>query len=102
MTILAPTHSLALELDPAPADRAVVGRGIDQFNVQQAGDMRHLPLNLFIRDAAGQVIAGLLGDTYWGWLAVNLLWVEAAWRGRGRGLRLRAPRLGEWEDHLGI
>jgi GNAT superfamily N-acetyltransferase len=86
--MLEPTHSLSIELDPDPADRQVVGRGIDEYNVQQAGDMHHQPLTIFIRNGAGQVIAGLLGDTYWGWLAINLLWVEDAWRRRGYGRAL--------------
>jgi DME family drug/metabolite transporter len=86
--MLEPTHSLSIELDSNPADRQVIGRGIDEYNTKQAGDMNDLPLAVFIRDGDGQVIAGLLGDTYWGWLSVNLLWVEAAWRGRGYGRAL--------------
>lgn len=85
---LAPNHTLTLETNPDPAAYAVVVRSLDEYNRQQAGDQRHLSLALFIRDEAGSVIAGLLGDTYWGWLAVNLLWVHAAWRGRGYGRTL--------------
>jgi GNAT superfamily N-acetyltransferase len=85
---LAPNHTLTLETSPDPAACEAVVRGLTEYNQQQAGDLNHLPLAIFVRDEAGAVVAGLLGDTYWGWLAVNLLWVEAAWRGRGYGRTL--------------
>jgi GNAT superfamily N-acetyltransferase len=85
---LASGHTVTLETSPHPADYEVVARGLHEYNHQQAGDQHHLPLAIFIRDQAGAVIAGLLGDTYWGWLAINLLWVHDAWRGRGYGRML--------------
>jgi GNAT superfamily N-acetyltransferase len=85
---LAPNHTLTLGTSPDPAAYQFVVRSLDEYNCQQAGDQHHLPLAIFVRDDAGAVIAGLLGDTYWGWLAVNLLWVDDAWRGRGYGRTL--------------
>ncbi|RIK38183.1 MAG: GNAT family N-acetyltransferase [Chloroflexi bacterium] len=80
--------TLTIESSPAPADRQIVGKGIDEYNRQYAGDANHQELAVFVRDAGGRVIGGLLGDTYYGWLAINLLWIDAAWRGRGYGRAL--------------
>jgi GNAT superfamily N-acetyltransferase len=87
-TPMHPTHTLTIQEHSDPADRQVIGRGIDEFNRQHAGDENHRPLSIFIRDDTGVVVAGLLGDTYYGWLAVNLLWVHAGWRGQGYGRTL--------------
>jgi GNAT superfamily N-acetyltransferase len=83
-----PTHTITLEEHAEPADCEIVSRGLQTYNRQQAGDEGHRPVAIFVRNEAGIVIAGLLGDTYYGWLAVNLLWVEEAWRGQGYGRTL--------------
>ena len=50
------------------------------------------PLDIFIRDADGAIAGGLAADTYWGWLAVEDLWIAPALRrhGFGRALLLAA------------
>jgi GNAT superfamily N-acetyltransferase len=83
-----PSHLLTVEAYPDPADRQVIGRGIDEYNRQHAGDSNHQELAVFVRDADGKVLGGLLGDTYYGWLAINLLWIDPAWRGQGYGRAL--------------
>ena len=81
-------HTLNIEFAPDPVDRQVIEHGLQAFNRQHAGDEDHQSLSIFIRDAEQQVIAGLLGDTFYGWLAINLLWVAEAWRGHGYGRQL--------------
>lgn len=81
-------HTLTIESNPNPADRRIIGQGLDEYNRQHAGDSNHQELAVLVRDADGHVLGGLLGDTYYGWLAINLLWVDAAWRGQGYGRAL--------------
>lgn len=45
------------------------------------------PVAAFVREA-GELIAGISGHTYWGWLFIDRLWVAEAVRGRGIGGRL--------------
>jgi GNAT superfamily N-acetyltransferase len=80
-----PNHLLTVEANPDPADRQIIGRGLDEYNRHHAGDSNHQELAVFVRDDDGKVLGGLLGDTYYGWLAINLLWIDAAWRGQGYG-----------------
>jgi GNAT superfamily N-acetyltransferase len=47
------------------------------------------PLAVFAR-SEGQILAGLAGDTYCGWLFVKYLWVSDNLRGRGVGRELMA------------
>jgi GNAT superfamily N-acetyltransferase len=71
-------------------DRDVVLKGLRAFNVAQIGPANDLPLELVVRDAEGTVIGGLLGNTKWGWLYVDKLWIGEAARGHGFGSRLLA------------
>ena len=70
-----------------PADMEFVHNGLRQYNAQFA-DSTYRPLNIFLRDAAGAIVAGLLGHLYWGWLSVEILWVSEPLRGQGYGGRL--------------
>jgi len=81
--------SLDVTAAPTPADRAVVQGGIDRGNATRHGDDTR-ELSIFLRDTAGSIRAGLVGDTRWGWLHVSLLWVEEPLQGQGWGSRLLA------------
>ena len=58
------------------------------FNREIVGDDCHTPINIIEYDADGRVIGGILGGTYWGWLYIDVLWVEETQRNRGIGSRL--------------
>lgn len=73
---------------PDPADAQVLHQGLEAFNVTRTGPIGYRPLALFVRDAEGRVAGGLLGCTYWGWLYVEILWVDEPLRGQGYGGRL--------------
>jgi GNAT superfamily N-acetyltransferase len=47
-------------------------------------------MGIFIRNPGGQILGGLLGDTYWGWLYVSILWIDERLRGQGYGEKLLA------------
>ena len=59
-----------------------------QFNNNCVGNDGHTPLNLVEYDADGNIIAGILGGTYWGWMYVDILWVHEAHRKKGIGTKL--------------
>ena len=46
------------------------------------------PLDILIRNAAGEIVGGLIASTYWGWLEVNILWVAEGLRRLGHGRTL--------------
>ena len=61
---------------------------LDVFNAQQTGRDDFQPLRLVLRDAEGEVIAGLVGQTGWDWLYVEVMWVHESRRREGLGTRL--------------
>ena len=75
---------------PTEKEIEFVRSALAQFNDAHVGSDGHSPLNLVEYDADGNVIAGLLGGTYWGWMSVDILWVAESHRKMGIGSRLLA------------
>jgi GNAT superfamily N-acetyltransferase len=84
-------------------DRETVLKGLLAFNEARIGPANERPVRLVMRDESGAVIAGLLGETKWGWLYVDKLWVSDAARGAGLGSRLlaRAEEIARERDCIG-
>ena len=68
-------------------DMDAVHEGLRAYNARFA-DHNHKPLNIYLRDASGAIVGGLLGDTYFGWLSINILWIDDHYRGQRYGERL--------------
>jgi GNAT superfamily N-acetyltransferase len=83
-----PELTIAIEENSIPEDCEKVRTGLRQFNLLHAPADNHLTIEIFLRDAKGEIFGGLLGDTYWGWLYVGILWVDESVRGQGYGHRL--------------
>ncbi len=82
--------SISLEDTPAPEDMHLVQQGLRTYNLLYAPDDGHKPLTFFLRSADGTIFGGLLGETYWGWLHVSILWLHETARRQGYGERLLA------------
>ncbi|MGD0807004.1 MAG: GNAT family N-acetyltransferase [Anaerolineales bacterium] len=79
---------ITVEENPSEQDVRVVREGLHGFNRLYAPEEDYRPLELFLREADGTVSGGLLGETYWGWLHVGVLWLEEKKRGLGYGSQL--------------
>ncbi|MGO9606027.1 MAG: GNAT family N-acetyltransferase [Candidatus Binataceae bacterium] len=84
------TPKIIMELDPPRAWTETVVRGVSNHNIAATGLPQYYPVGFFIKDAAGAVRGGLLGDIWGGWLQVWSLWVDHKWRGRGYATGLMA------------
>ena len=85
---LGPGYRLAVEDDPGEVDVEVLPNGLEAFNERQWPDHPSwLPLGVFVRREK-EVVAGLAGETYCGWLFIRYLWVSESLRGRGVGREL--------------
>jgi len=81
---------MVVEETPDPADVQFVRAQLTAFNRARAADDQYQPLVVLVRDAGGQIVGGLVGGTYWGWLHTEVLWVEEGLRGQGLGQSLLA------------
>ena len=82
--------TITYEHMPQPDDMAIVRAGLSAYNRHHAPDDVFQPLILFVRDAHGTIVGGLLGGTYWSWLYVESLWLSEEIRAHGYGSRLLA------------
>jgi GNAT superfamily N-acetyltransferase len=66
----------------------VIGGGLRDYNIQQAGEGHEKTMCYALQDADGTVMGGIIGETHWNWLFINLLWIDEALRGQGYGHQL--------------
>lgn len=70
------------EAYPPAAWSETVIRGVDQHNIAVTGLPDYYPVRFFIKGRGGEILGGLLGDIWGGWLHVGSLWVSESIRGR--------------------
>jgi GNAT superfamily N-acetyltransferase len=73
---------------PEESAWGIIGRGIGNYNEQQAGDQKFQRLCFVLHASDQEIVAGVLGEIYWDWFHLDLLWVKEELRGRGYGQRL--------------
>ncbi|MFN3670680.1 MAG: GNAT family N-acetyltransferase [Bosea sp. (in: a-proteobacteria)] len=72
------------------ATREAVLNGLSAHNAAVAGPRNSVPLALSLRNDAGAIVGGLIGELKWEWLHIDLLWIDDAHRGAGHGEALVA------------
>jgi GNAT superfamily N-acetyltransferase len=77
-----------VEETPGERDARVVTEGLRDFNRVVIGDANEVQLGVFVRDASGRVVGGLLGHVKWRWVYVAKLWLPDGLRGLGVGTRV--------------
>lgn len=80
--------SLCTESNPTEPDVEIVREGLRAFNRKHASADDYRRLSVFLRDELGCIHGGLSGGTYWGWLYVEIMWIEENLRGRRYGTAL--------------
>jgi GNAT superfamily N-acetyltransferase len=66
----------------------VVGGGIHNYNIQQAGDGQDKMLCYILFSPENEVVGGLIGQTHWEWFYINLMFIKEDLRGQGYGHQL--------------
>ena len=79
---------IEISVDPKPDEIEFVNQQILKFNSSRVGEGNYKLLVIFLRDSARHIVGGLLGETYWQWLHVDMLWVHESLRGEGYGDKL--------------
>lgn len=76
---------------PPPELRHRLDRRLTEFNRRRVGrsDARTFGA-VFVDPGTHREVAGLYAQSYWGWMYVDELWVDARRRGQGLGRRLMA------------
>lgn len=77
-----------LGTDPTPEERSLILDGLTAHNLKFAPPGTVTGLSVLVRDEKNHPLGGLLGGTYWGWLYIELLWLDERARGEGIGTRV--------------
>ena len=65
-----------------------IGELIRSYNRSKREKAESEPLNLYIEDEQGQLMAGLVAETFGNWLEIEYLFVKEDLRGQGIGSQL--------------
>ena len=81
-------YSIVYVDNPEESAWGIIGRGLGKFNEQQTGDQKYQRLCFVLQAPDQEIVAGALGEIYWEWFHLDLLWVKEELRGQGYGHRL--------------
>jgi len=74
--------------EPEKSAWGIIGRGVSRYNKQQAGEQKFQRLCFCLYGPDQEIVGGILGEVYWDWFYLDLLWVDDEIRGQGYGHRL--------------
>jgi GNAT superfamily N-acetyltransferase len=80
--------TIIFDADAGADQREIVHTIVGNYNVAITGHAEWYPVAFFLKDENGEVLGGLLGDIWAGWLHVGTLAVAESARGRGFGKEL--------------
>ena len=80
---------MKIELDTHFKSKKVtfIKKKIDEHNLEYVDEYNTKALNVFVSEK-DIVIGGLIGLTYWNWLYIDRLWVDAGHRWKGIGTKI--------------
>ena len=65
-----------------------IGNLIRAYNRSKREEAESEPLNLYVEDEKGNLLAGLIAETFGNWLEIEYLFVKEELRGKGIGSKL--------------
>ncbi len=62
--------------------------GVDNHNIAATGESTYYPVQYYLRAGEDEVLGGLLGQIWGGWLHIKNVWVAPPARGKGYAARM--------------
>jgi GNAT superfamily N-acetyltransferase len=83
-------EKMSIEFEPFIDEQArqFVVNGVDHYNIGVTNLPDYFPVNFVLRGERGDVLGGVLGELWGGWLQITYMCVGKSARGRGYGARL--------------
>ena len=92
---------LSLVYDPLPSDALTrfVSDNVVNVNFARTGISTWHPVGFFLKNTRGEILGGVTGHVWGGWMHVAFLWVTEMLRGQGNGTRLMDAAEGFAVEH---
>jgi GNAT superfamily N-acetyltransferase len=81
-------YTITLTDQPNLDDAQFIEDGLAAYNLQFAPPYGTQRLVVLLRDVNDKLMGGLLGLTWWGWLRIDIMWLDEAVRGQDWGSRV--------------
>ena len=81
-------YSVSIHDQPNPDDIKFIEEGLATYNLQYAPPYNTHRLVVLLRAEDGKLLGGILGLTWWGWLRIDIVWLDESVRGQDWGTRL--------------
>jgi len=81
-------YEIVYEEHPEQSAWGIIGRGITDYNQQQAGDEGAQRICFVIQGPDHEIMGGVVAAIYWDWLYIDLMWMKEELRGSGYGRQL--------------
>ncbi len=81
-------YTIAYVEKPEESAWGIIGGGLHQYNEAQAGDQQFARLCFVVQSPDQKIAGGVIAELYWGWMYIDLMWIEKELRGQGYGHRL--------------
>ena len=78
--------SIKIEKQYGETKRAAL-KGLIAYNEQKAGKLGYAPVCISLREK-GRIVGGIVAQIFFGWMFVELFWIDDKHRGKGFGQRL--------------
>ena len=86
--LLLDNTSVTVTDKPDLGDVQFIEEGLTTYNLLHAPPDNYQRLVVLLRAEDGALWGGILGNTWWGWLRIDVLWIDEAARGQDWGTRL--------------
>lgn len=84
---------------PEESAWGIIGRGLGEYNNAKAGQENFQRICFALQSPNGEIMGGALGELYWEWFHLDLLWIREELRGHGYGHNLLASIEKEARKH---
>lgn len=78
-------NNLKVIKNPTETEINYIKNELKKYNDKLVGEDNHKTLSLIIRNNKDEIIGGLVGGTYWGWLYIDRFWINEKYRNQGLG-----------------
>lgn len=73
---------------PEESAWGIIGQGVHEYNLQEAGDLNFQRICFVLQTPDQEILGGVIGEIYWEWFYLDLMWIQENLRGQGYGAQL--------------